>query len=166
MTDTTGFERSLDFSHGDDLGRLFRDAIRQMPFTAYMDVGVRNVSPGEAEIELPEDERFTNHVGTVHAIAELVPAETAGGAAIVSELSDLIEAGYVPIAKALRVSWTAPARGTLTARARLLDEQAGSMRAAAERGEQVACTLPITVTDPDGTTVAEVEVDYVLKDLG
>lgn len=172
MGQSQGFEVTVGLQNGDrgdatsDLGGFVQGVLDAMPFTAYVGATVRSVEPGRAEILLPADERFTNHIGTVHAIAELVPAETCGGVAITSELSDLLQEGYVPIAKSLRVDWVAPARGELTATATLPEELAQHMRAAARAGERVACTLDIPVTDASGTVVAEVSIDYVLKQLG
>lgn len=167
MTSSGGFEAALHLRGGDDDLRSFVEGIVDaLPFTAHMGIGVDHVEPGLARISLPGDDRFTNHLGTVHAIAELAPAETAGGVAITSAFPDLLEQGYVPIAKALRVQWTAPARGMLTATARLDPDEQVRMRAAAGRGDRVACTLWIPVMDGDDTTVAELEIDYVMRQLG
>ncbi|MDX1620226.1 MAG: DUF4442 domain-containing protein [Nitriliruptorales bacterium] len=162
-----GFERTLDLrGDGGDLRSFIEQVVGALPFTAFMDIQVGSVEPGRAEICLPGRNEYTNHLGTVHAIAELVPAETAGGVAISSGVGDLLQQGYVPIAKGLRVNWTAPARGPLTATAELPAENAETMRTAAANGERVACTLAIPVSDGEGVVVAEVEIDYVLKQLG
>lgn len=167
MGQSDGFEVTVDLDgDGKDAVGFAQAVLSAMPFTAHMDVQVRSVSPGHAEITLPPDDRFTNHVGTVHAIAELAPAETCGGVAITSELVDLLQLGFVPIAKRLEVDWTAPARGELVAVAELSAAEAARMRAAADAGERVACTLDIPVADATGKLVAEVRIDYVLKRLG
>lgn len=167
MGHSDGFQVTLDLSgDGEDTAAFTQSVLDAMPYTAHMGVEVRTVEPGHAQIALPADDRFTNHIGTVHAIAELVPAETCGGVAITSELTDLLARGYVPIAKELRVEWTAPARGQLLASARLDPDEAERMRAAAAAGERVACDLDITVEDVDATVVAQVVISYVLKQLG
>lgn len=166
MGQSEDLELTLDLVGDDrDPAAFTQSVLDAMPYTAHMDVRVRAVAPGRAEIVLPADDRFTNHIGTVHAIAELVPAETCGGVAITSELTDLVALGYVPIAKELRVAWTAPARAQLVATAQLDPEDASRMRAAAAAGERVACDLGVTVSDPEGTVVAEVVIGYVLKQL-
>lgn len=135
-------------------------AAENLPFNVLVGLSCDEVSPGRAVVALPADERLTNHIGSVHAVAELAPAEAAGGIAAVTGLSDLVERGYLPVARSLSVDYRRLAHGALTAVAELSDEIASDARRAADADERVAFTLPVDVRDGDGI-VAEVGIEYV-----
>lgn len=154
----------VDADAEDDPLSFLAQVAEQLPFNAHLGVEVGATSEGRGEIVLPAADHLVNHVGTVHAVAELAAAEPAGAMAASSGVLDLIQQGYVPIVKRLSVEYVKPARGELRATAELSDEDAASLREAASAGQRVAVTLPIQVRDADGI-VAEVTVEYVYKDL-
>jgi acyl-coenzyme A thioesterase PaaI-like protein len=152
----------VDPSEAGDPTAFVTQLADSLPFNRHLDVTVREARPGYAEVALPAGEHLTNHLGSVHAVAEIAPAEAAGGVAAASGLADLIQEGYVPIAKALSVRYTKLAHGELTATAELPAHVATTARDAAAAGERIAFVLPIDVRDDEGP-VAEVEVEYVMK---
>lgn len=149
----------------DDPDAFLAYVAENLPFNAHLGVEVGAAGEGRGEVVLPDAEHLVNHVGTVHAVAELAAAEPAGAMAASSGVLDLVQQGYVPIVKSMSVRYVKPAKGELRATAELTDEDAASLRAAAGAGERVAVTLPIEVRDADGV-VAEVTAEYVYKNLG
>lgn len=149
-------------AEGEDATPFVVQMADELPFNQHLGVRVREAQPGYAEVALPSGDQLTNHLGSVHAVAEIAPAEAAGGVAAASGLADLVRDGYVPIAKALSVRYVKLAHGDLVATAQLPAHVAQAARDAAAAGDRIAFVLPVDVSDEQGT-VAEVEVEYVLK---
>lgn len=157
--------RADEGAETDDVGAFVARIAETLPFNRLLELTCRTARAGYAEVALPGDERMTNHLGSVHAVAELAPAEAAGGIAAASGLADLVHDGWVPIAKRLEVDYRRLANGEVVAICELPEELARSAREAAQAGERIGFVLPIDVRDAEGT-VAEVRVEYVFKQRG
>jgi acyl-coenzyme A thioesterase PaaI-like protein len=146
----------------DDLARVGGD----LAFNRHLGVEVREAAVGRCVVALPPNPALDNHVGGVHAIAELAPVELAGALAASSRLTPLLERGYVPVVGRLSTRYRAPARGELLATAEVGPEVVTPALAAADAGERPRVTVAVTVTDPDGTVVNETEVGFVYLAVG
>jgi acyl-coenzyme A thioesterase PaaI-like protein len=138
----------------------------QLPFNRHMGVEVRELRPGYAVTVLPGDERLTNHLGGVHAIAELAPVELAGALAASSRFAALVARGFVPVVGGLRTRYRAPAHGTLVATAEVPVDAVAVVEAAADAGDRPRMTVEVVVADEAGTVVTTAELDLVYLDVG
>lgn len=136
-----------------------------LPFNQHLGVEVVTIEPGRVTTRLPADDRVTNHLGGVHAIAELAPVELAGALAASSRLRSLLERGFVPVVGSLSVRYVAPAEGELTALGIVGDEAVAPAVAAADAGERPRVVADVEVTDSQGTTVVVAELTFVYLDL-
>ena len=145
------------------------DGLRQLgndlPFNQHLGAEVVSISPGRVTARLRADDRITNHLGGVHAIAELAPVELAGALAASSRLRSLLERGFVPVVGSLSVRYVAPATGELTALGIVGEDVLAPAVAAADAGERPRVVADVEVTDADGTTVAVAELTFVYLDL-
>jgi acyl-coenzyme A thioesterase PaaI-like protein len=132
-----------------------------LAFNRHLGVRVDHVEPGRCRTRLPADERLANHLGGVHAIAELAPVELAGALAASTRLAALLERGYVPVVGGLEVRYRAPAHGDLVATATVGEEVVAPALAAAEAGERPRVTVTVEVTDAAGTVVTVAELRFV-----
>lgn len=158
---------------GEPAGRAGDDVLDQLvalgddlPFNRHLGVRVRSVGDGRATTVLAASEALTNHLGGVHAIAELAPVELAGAMAASSRLRPLVERGFVPVVGELSVRYTAPASGELEARARVEEEALPAALAAAEAGEKPKAVAEVEVVAADGTVVAQAQLTFLYLDLG
>jgi acyl-coenzyme A thioesterase PaaI-like protein len=132
-----------------------------LAFNRHLGVLVDHVEPGRCRTRLPADERLTNHLGGVHAIAELAPVELAGALAASTRLAALLERGYVPVVGGLEVRYRAPAHGDLVATATVGEEVVGPALEAADAGERPRVTVTVEVTDAAGVVVTVAELRFV-----
>ncbi len=137
-----------------------------LPFNRHLGVRVRSVEPGRAITVLPGNEALANHLGGVHAIAELAPVDLAGALAASSRLRPLLERGYVPVVGGLSVRYTAPADGELIATAEVPEDAVAPAMAAADAGEKPKAVATVEVQDAAGTSVAVAELTFVYLDVG
>ena len=136
-----------------------------LPFNRHMGTSVRAVGDGEATTVLAASDALTNHLGGVHAIAELAPVELAGALAASSRLRPLLERGFVPVVGELAVRYVAPADGELLAHARVGPEVLAPALAAADAGDKPRAVVDVEVVDADDATVAEARLTFVYLDL-
>ncbi len=137
-----------------------------LAFNRHLGVEVASIEPGRCETVLPADERLHNHLGGVHAIAELAPVELAGALAASTRLAPLLTRGYVPVVGGLSVRYRAPAVGRLVARAEVGEEVVATALAAADAGERPRVEVTVQVFAEDGTVVAEAVLRFVYLAMG
>lgn len=137
----------------------------QLPFNQHVGAQVVRVETGRCVTRLGADERLANHLGGVHAIAELAPVELAGALAASTRLRGLLERGFVPVVRDLQVSYPAPASGELTATATVGEEAVAAAEEALAAGYRPRATAHVEVTDAGGTVVATARLTFVYLDL-
>jgi acyl-coenzyme A thioesterase PaaI-like protein len=132
-----------------------------LAFNRHLGCEVREATVGRCVVALPANPALDNHIGGVHAIAELAPVEFAGALAASSQLTPLLERGYVPVVGRLSSRYRAPAAGELLATAEVGPEVLEPALTAAEAGERPRLTVEVTVTDAEGTVVNVTELGFV-----
>lgn len=137
----------------------------QLPFNRHLGVEVVDVAPGWCRARLRADDRLDNHLGGVHAIAELAPVELAGAIAATTRLRALLERGYVPVVGSLSATYLAPARGELMATGTVGPEAIDPALAAADEDRKPKAVATVEVTDVDGTVVATAELTFLYLDV-
>ncbi|GGI08354.1 PaaI family thioesterase [Egicoccus halophilus] len=137
----------------------------ELPFNRHLGVEVVELTTGCARTRLQADERLANHVGGVHAIAELAPVELAGALAASGRLAPLLGRGYVPVVGGLTVRYVAPARGVLYATADVGEDVVAPALAAADAGERPRVEVEVAVTDAQDTTVASASLTFVYLEM-
>lgn len=132
-----------------------------LAFNRHLGVEVLELEVGRARTRLPADARLHNHLGGVHAIAELAPVELAGALAVSGRLRALLERGYVPVVGELAVRYRAPARGAVVATAEVGPEVVAPALAAADAEDRPRVEVEVEVTDEEGTVVAVARLQFV-----
>lgn len=132
-----------------------------LAFNRHLGCEVREATVGRCVVALPANPALDNHIGGVHAIAELAPVEFAGALAASSQLTPLLARGYVPVVGRLATRYRAPAAGELLATAQVGPEVLAPALAAAEAGERPRLTVEVEVTDAAGTVVNVTELGFV-----
>lgn len=103
-----------------------------------------------AILTIPNRRQVQNHIGTVHASAMGLLAETATGAVLAMNMPD----DRVPVLKSMHVSYLHRAQGNLRAEAHLSSEVRRQILID-EKGETI---VPVQVTDESGVVPLECEM--------
>ena len=135
-----------------------------LPFNQHLGARVDTLEVGRAVTRLADHASLHNHLGGVHAIAELAPVELAGALAVSTRLWQLLERGYVPVVGEVAARYVAQAAGQLTATARLGPDAVAPALASVEAGERPRAEVDVAVTDPHGTVVLEARLTFVFLD--
>jgi uncharacterized protein (TIGR00369 family) len=146
----------------DELLALVRAGMESaVPFASHAGVVLTSVNDGEATAALPELATALNHVRTVHAGALFTLAETASGAAMAGAFATVL--GEIrPVVSKAEIAYQRPAKGPLTARARI-DRDAQVVRDELGSNGRVEFAIGVEVLDASDRTVATFAATWVLQ---
>ncbi len=130
---------------------LARNAVlrRAVPFTGTAKLDFLRLDAQVAEIAIANRRPVQNHIGSVHAAAMGLLAETATGMVVGMNVRD----DCLPLCKSMHVAFKKRATGALNARA-VLTEQQRQLMQAEPKGE---VSVQVTVTDEAGLNPVECE---------
>lgn len=121
--------------------------ITDLPFNRF--IGLARASSGGAVLALPGDDRYGNHLGTVHAGALLAVAEATSGEYLLQTFSDM---GFpvVPVVRRVEAKFRKPARGAVHTKWSVTPEAAAEFRSALTAKGRALIDVPIDVFDEHG----------------
>ena len=85
-------------------------SITELPFNRH--VGIQRADSSAHVLQLPAGQQFLNHVGTVHASAQLALAEASSGEFLLRHFGP--DSGIVPVVRRVEAKFRKPANGQLT----------------------------------------------------
>lgn len=88
------------------------ESVTTLPFNVH--VGIQKSTYGSGLLELPAGEQYLNHVGTVHAGAQLALAEACSGEFLINTLANV--SGIAPVVRRVQAKFKKPANGKLIAK--------------------------------------------------
>ncbi|OZG75117.1 DUF4442 domain-containing protein [Hahella sp. CCB-MM4] len=103
---------------------------------------VEELSDSRCVVTLKNRKRIQNHIGSVHAVANALIAETATGFIVGMNVPD----SSVPVIKTMKLDYVKRTAGDMRAEACLTDEQINAIQTQ-EKGE---VAVPVTITDAEG----------------
>lgn len=123
-----------------------------VPFVGTGGLRVEALERDGVRLALPLRRRVSNHLGSAHAAAVALLAETAGGLAFAFHLPEQ----RTPVVKHMGIDYLRIARGRLTARAAVPSDALRSLHHDA-RGE---VTVPVDITDETGAGLVTCHMVY------
>lgn len=115
------------------------ESVTELPFNRH--VGIQKSSTAEGLLELPHGEQFLNHLGTVHAGAQLALAEACSGEFLLKALSGQTQ--LIPVVRRVEAKFKKPANGKITGK--ISDSSTAIENAVAELNAKGRCLLTIQV---------------------
>jgi len=144
-----------------DYDAIAKGMAMAVPFVHHLNLEIDSIAEGEAVVRLPERPELTNHVGTQHAGALFTVAETASGAAFVGAFAARL-GDVTPLARAAEIDYELPARGEVTATARLGIGSAEALEKLDSAGK-VEFPCEVELVAGDGTRVATATVAWHVR---
>ncbi|MDX6589509.1 MAG: hypothetical protein QOI84_783 [Solirubrobacterales bacterium] len=144
-----------------DYEALAKGMAMAVPFAGHLNLEIATIAEGEAVVQLPERPELTNHIGTQHAGALFTVAEAASGAAFIGAFAERMN-DVTPLAKRAEIDYELPARGQVTANAKLgMDRSEALERLDAEGRVEFPCQVELFAGD--GTRVATATVRWHVR---
>jgi|SRR5437868_1981408 len=135
--------------------------LQTVPFARTLGITFDKVDDGYAVCRLPDRPDLHNHLGGPHAGALFTLAETASGAAMLSQLGDQLSRA-VPLATGSTIHYRKLAKGEVVAEARLLGSRA-EIVARLDAGERPEFDVAVEIKTLDGTLTTELTVSWTLR---
>lgn len=129
-----------------------------VPFAAHVGVELDAIGPGTASATLGQSHATSNHIATMHAGALFTLAEAASGAAIAGMFVERL-AALRPVAASAAIDYMKPAKGLITAHARI-DDSKDALFATLDAQGKVRFAVSVAMVDGEGRDVAKMRVDW------
>jgi acyl-coenzyme A thioesterase PaaI-like protein len=123
---------------------------RAVPFTGTAKLNFEVMTPNQVIVSVVNARRVQNHIGSVHAAAMALLAETASGMVVGMNVRD----ECIPLIKSFTLNFKRRAGGDMRAVASLSSEAQHALLTQ-DKGE---CVVPVTVTDASGASPIECEM--------
>ena len=88
-------------------------SVTELPFNTFL--GIQAASDSPHVLELPSGKQYLNHLGTVHASAQLALAEAASGEFLLTHFRTID--GIIPVVRRMEAKFRKPANGRITSTA-------------------------------------------------
>ncbi len=128
---------------------------RTIPFVGTASLRIERLDEHGVVVFVANRRHVRNHIGTLHAAAMALLAETASGLALGMHVRD----DAVPVIQRMTVHYEKRAQGAMRAEARIPDAEVARLHADA-RGELL---VPVTVTDAAGQSPIRCEMHWAWR---
>ncbi len=110
---------------------------KTVKFVGTASVKCEHLSEKKSVFSLKNKKKVRNHIGTIHAAASALVAETATGMALAMHIPD----GKIPVLKSMHIDYVKRSTGGLTATAQLTDDQIMQLHTLDKGEMRIACQV-------------------------
>jgi len=135
--------------------------VLRVPFNALLGIARASVGSGYL-LELADSPSFANHLGGVHASAQLSLAEATSGEFLVVQFGAMVQ-GTVPVVRRLEAKFKRPAQGRLRSRARVADEDLRKFVESLETRGRSLITVQVELFDDRDTVTMNCSVEWFIQ---
>ena len=114
-------------------------SVTELPFNSFL--GIQACAESSHLLRLPSGKQYLNHLGTVHASAQLALAEASSGEFLLRHFGSAD--GIVPVVRRMEAKFRKPANGSITSSASATPEALARLNA--ELSSKGRSLIPITV---------------------
>ena len=132
-------------------------SVTELPFNRLL--GVQTAEPPHV-LRLPSGGQYLNHLGTVHASAQLALAEASSGEFLLSFFGSA--EGIVPVVRRLEAKFRKPANGAITSTVATPTETLDSFRAELAVKGRAFITIAVELHDQTGAHTLSASVDWFI----
>ena len=133
-------------------------SVTELPFNRFL--GLQKAPDPGKLLTLPAGGQYLNHLGTVHASAQLALAEASSGEFLLRALGT--SDGLVPVVRRLESKFRKPANGALTASVTTPPAALDQLRAEMEAKGRAMITIAVEVHDESGVHTLSAAVEWFI----
>ena len=132
-------------------------SVTQLPFNKL--IGLEPAEPPQI-LRLPAGDRYSNHLGTVHASAQLALAEASSGEFLMRSIGAMD--GLIPVVRRLEAKFRRPAKGALTSTVTSPPTGVSSARAELTVKGRTFITVDVELRDETGACTLSASVEWFI----
>ena len=133
-------------------------SVIELPFNRFL--GLQQASESPQVLRLPAGEQFLNHLGTVHASAQLALAEATSGEFLLRHLG--FTNGLIPVVRRLEAKFRKPANGAITSTVTTPPETLDQLRADLAAKSRAIISIAVELHDESGTHTMSASVEWFI----
>jgi acyl-coenzyme A thioesterase PaaI-like protein len=133
----------------------------RVPFIKHVGVDIKDVGPGYAVTQLPDQPHLKNHINTAHAAAIYMLCESASGAATAGTFISVF-LNSRPVVREARIKYLRAGKGVLTAKASI-DGDVKELLHILEQSGSVDFQVHVDAKAGDGELIAQAFYDWNIK---
>lgn len=138
-----------------------KHSVTELPFNRFL--GLES-SPDPAQLlRLPAGPHYLNHLGTVHASAQLALAEASSGEFLLRFLGP--DSGVIPVVRRLESKFRKPANGSLTSTVSTPPETLDQLRADLTAKGRAIVSISVELHDESGAHTLSATVEWFITKL-
>ena len=134
--------------------------IDEVPFNKLIGL-VREPAGGEFSVSLPADARYHNHLGIVHAAAQLALAEAASGEWMLRHFGGCA-AEFIAVLRRMETKFKQPARGKILGKATVSEEARQQLEADLASKMTMSFALRVDVFEESGAHTLTATVEWFI----
>ena len=134
-------------------------SVTELPFNAFL--GLEASADPTQLLRLPAGSHYLNHLGTVHASAQLALAEASSGEFLLRHFAD--SDGFVPVVRRLDAKFRRPAQGALTSTASAADSALEQLTVDLARRGRALISVTVHLHDEAGGHTLSAEVEWFIQ---
>lgn len=135
-----------------------KHSVTELPFNSF--VGIEPADGENHLLRLPAGPQYFNHLGTVHASAQLALAEATSGEFLLRALGS--SAGFVPVVRRLEAKFRKPANGAVTSTATTPPEAIEQVRADLAAKGRALISVAVELHDESGAHTLSASVEWFI----
>jgi len=136
------------------------NSVIELPFNRF--IGLQQAASPDGVLSLPQGERYLNHLGTVHASAQLALAEASSGEFLLRALG--AQPGIVPVVRRLESRFRKPAHGALVSTVSAPEGLEPMLADLAAKGRALI-SLAVELHDESGAHTLSATVEWFITQL-
>lgn len=136
-------------------------SVTELPFNQF--IGLQTVTEPPHVLRLPAGGHFLNHLGTVHASAQIALAEASGGEFLLRHLGSMN--GIVPVVRRLEAKFRKPANGAITSTVTTPPESLDQLRADLAAKGRALTSIAVEVHDESGAHTLTATVEWFITTI-
>lgn len=132
-------------------------SVTQLPFNRFLGL---EAAESPQLLRLPAGDHYFNHLGTVHASAQLALAEASSGEFLMRAMGAMD--GVVPVVRRLEAKFRRPAKGALTSTVTSPPTAVNSARAELTAKGRTFITVDVELRDESGACTLSASVEWFI----
>ncbi len=135
-----------------------QSSVTELPFNNFL--GIQVATDPNHLLQIPAGDQYLNHLGTVHASAQLALAEATSGEFLLRAFGS--NAGFVPVVRRLTSKFRQPANGIVRSTVSTPTESIDQLRADLATKGRAMISLAVELHDESGAHTLSATVEWFI----
>ena len=134
-------------------------SVTELPFNKF--VGIQRAADAAHLLRLPAGQHYLNHLGTVHASAQLALAEASSGEFLLRHLASA--EGIIPVVRRIEAKFRKPANGSIISSVTTSPQMLAEFETELSARGRVLIPIFVEIHDESGAHTLSVSVEWFIQ---